>query len=192
MVRENVIVCRSELAEHEQQADEVAALKRRICFVIQVVAGILVILVQLTDIGYIRFIFGYGFDSSGHALSRSVVPGLWAGAVCVFVGALHLCWKPKSTNALTISIIIQVSALVVLPVLCFFTMWPLFHRDLRMTWTGYVVVIYSLLLAPMILEVLVLIMTLQSTGLKWLRSQGYLEEGIRNDSFLDPKTNFSM
>jgi len=185
MVRENDIVRRSELAEHEQRADEVAALKRQLCFVIQLVAGILVILLELTDIGY-------GFDSSGHALTRSVVPGLWAGAVCVFVGALHLCWKPKSTNALTISIIIQVSALVVLPVLCFFTMWPLFHRDLRMTWTGYVVVIYSLLLAPMILEVLVLIMTLQSTGLKWLRSQGYLEEGIRNDSFLDPKTNFSM
>ena len=79
-----------------------SAKQRRGCFICQVVAGILCIILQLVDV--INF---HVYDSTATTLTRQAAPGLWTGAVFVFVGALHLRWKPQATLALTVSILLQ-------------------------------------------------------------------------------------
>ena len=68
-------------------------------------------------------------------------------------------------------------------------MWPLTIPDIRIHWPGYIAAIYCVMLAPGIAEVVSVIISLRSTASKWLRSQGYLEEGTRDHSLLQPQNN---
>lgn len=92
------------------------AQRRRVCFLMQVVAGFSVILLQLVDV-----ITYHGFDSdsssSVETVIRIIVPGLWAGAVFTLVGGIHLYWKPQTTAALTLSFAAQVAVAIVVVVM---------------------------------------------------------------------------
>lgn len=60
-------------------------------------------MLQLADV-----IAYHSNDDAVKAVTRDVAPGLWAGAVFVFIAGIHLVWKPQTTAALTISIVAQV------------------------------------------------------------------------------------
>lgn len=184
IVREDVVLRRSELAKREREADDMHAQSRRLCFIVQIIAGVLIILLQLADV--IAYLSN---DDAVQAVTRDVASGLWAGAVFVIIAGIHLVWKPQTTAALTISIVAQVFVIIVIIILLFFIMWPLTIPDIRIHWPGYVVAIYCLMLAPGIAEVVAVIISLRSTASKWLRSQGYLEEGTRDHSLLQPQNN---
>jgi len=186
IVQEPVILRKSALQERERQADVLSAARRRGCFITQLICGLLFIILQLADI-----LFFHAFDSSGTHVTRQAVPGLWAGVIFALVGGVHLLWKPETPASLFVSIATQVlSILAWVGLCCALLFWPLSHGgNSRIDWPTFALVVYSAMLLPVFIQIFAIIISLRLTGSKCLRSQGYLEEGIRDDSLLNQNQN---
>ena len=70
-----------------------------------------------------------------------------------------------------------------------FIIWPLSHEEDRIDWPKMALVVYCLMLLPILIQLVAVIISLRLTSSKWMRSQGYLEEGIRDDSLLNQNQN---